>query len=195
MTGPSTIRLYGTVTDSIVDGPGLRFSVFVQGCTHGCPGCHNPESWPFEGGTEESIDELVKRVLGNKLCTGVTLSGGDPFQQPQASAEVARRVKAAGRNVWTYTGYLYEDLLRQLEALGNSDLLPEERDRLEAVRDLLALSDVLVDGPFVQSKRSLELKYCGSSNQRLIDLAQTRAQGRVVLWEDYDVFPTKPPSW
>lgn len=195
MSAPTIIRLYGTVNDSIVHGPGLRFTVFVQGCKHHCPGCHNPESWPFEGGTEESIDALIERILANKLVRGVTLSGGDPFEQPAACAEIARRVKAAGRNVWTYTGYLYEDLQRQLDCLNDPALDSAERDRLESISWLLSESDVLVDGPFVQEKRSLDLKFCGSTNQRLIDLAKTRAQGKVVLWQTFEDFPTKPPSW
>ncbi len=195
MVAPTTIRLYGTVHDSIVDGPGLRFSVFVQGCSHRCPGCHNEESWPAEGGTEELIDDLLERILANKLNQGVTLSGGDPFEQPEACAELARRVKAAGLNLWTYTGYRYEDLRHQIELLEDPAIDAGERCRLEAVRDLLDLSDVLVDGPFVLSQRSLGLKYRGSSNQCLIDLEKTRAQGRVVLWQTFDDYPTKPPSW
>lgn len=194
MSTPTTIRLFGTVNDSIVDGPGMRFSVFVQGCSHHCPGCHNPESWAFDAGEEVAIDDVVERIFENKLVSGVTLSGGDPFEQPAACAEIARRVKAAGRNVWVYTGYLYEDLLQQVAVL--SDASSEaERERLEAIRDLLAYADVLVDGPFVQAKRSLGLKYCGSSNQRLIDMNKTRKAGRVVLWQSFEDYPTKPPSW
>lgn len=221
MSTPTTIRLFGTVNDSIVDGPGMRFSVFVQGCSHHCPGCHNPESWAFDAGEEVAIDDVVARIFENKLVSGVTLSGGDPFEQPAACAEIARRVKAAGRNVWVYTGYLYEELLQQIAALpdgaavaaevgadagegadiaaaANEDAeahSASERERLEAVRDLLAYADVLVDGPFVQAKRSLGLKYCGSSNQRLIDMNKTRKAGRVVLWQSFEDYPTKPPSW
>ena len=221
MSTPKTIRLFGTVNDSIVDGPGMRFSVFVQGCSHHCPGCHNPESWAFDAGEEVAIDDVVERIFENKLVSGVTLSGGDPFEQPAACAEIARRVKAAGRNVWVYTGYLYEDLLQRIAALpdgvavavgagadagAGADIATAaneaakapsvaERERLEAVRDLLAYADVLVDGPFVQAKRSLGLKYRGSSNQRLIDMNKTRKAGRVVLWQSFEDYPTKPPSW
>ncbi len=206
MPTPTTIRLFGTVSDSIVDGPGMRFSVFVQGCTHKCPGCHNPESWPADAGEETCIDQLVARIRANKLTTGVTLSGGDPFEQPAASAELARQVKAAGLNVWVYTGYVYEDLLRMAgEAAGVGEApeagerttgeAPEASERAQAIRHLLEYADVLVDGPFVQAKRSLDLKYCGSSNQRLIDMNKTRAAGHVVLWQTFDNFPTKPPSW
>ena len=217
MPTPTTIRLFGTVSDSIVDGPGMRFSVFVQGCTHKCPGCHNPESWPADAGEETCIDQLVARIRANKLTTGVTLSGGDPFEQPAASAELARQVKAAGLNVWVYTGYVYEDLLRIAGEAAGVGEAPEagagttdealeagERttgeasaadERAQAIRHLLEYADVLVDGPFVQAKRSLDLKYCGSSNQRLIDMNKTRAAGHVVLWQTFDNFPTKPPSW
>ena len=105
MTAPNTIRLFGTAPDSIVDGPGLRFAVFVQGCTHGCPGCHNPESQPCAGGEERDIDGLVAEIAANKLAQGVTISGGEPFEQAAACAELARRCHALGLNVWAYSGY------------------------------------------------------------------------------------------
>ena len=179
---PDTIRIFGTAPDSIVDGPGLRYAVFVQGCSHACPGCHNPESHDPAGGTVMRIDDIVADIAGNGLISGVTLSGGDPFEQPAACAELARRAHALGHDVWTYTGYLYEDLA------GSSD---------EAVRALLAETDVLVDGPFVKAKKSYLLLWKGSSNQRVIDLAAMRAAAsdKIVLWESHDAFPTKPESW
>ena len=182
MAAPETIRLFGTVTDSIVDGPGLRFSVFVQGCSHECPGCHNEGSWPFEGGTESTIDQLMERIFAHKIDRNLTLSGGDPFEQAAACAEVARRAKAQGYNIWIYSGSLYEDLLKRAET--DAD-----------VCSLLETCDVLVDGPFVKELRSLGLLYRGSSNQRLIDLVATRKAGAVVCWEKKDEFPTKPASW
>ncbi len=178
---PATIRIFGTAPDSIVDGPGLRFAVFVQGCSHGCPGCHNPESQPHEGGEVRSIDSLVAEVAANKLASGVTLSGGEPFEQATACAEVARRCRALGLGVWTYSGYTYE----QLEA-GVPDA---------SARELLDATDVLVDGPFVQSLHSFDLAWRGSSNQRLVDVAATRAAGRVVEWSVPVEVPLKPPSW
>ncbi len=178
MSAPETIRLYGTAPDSIVDGPGLRYAVFVQGCSHHCPGCHNESSQPFDGGTVERIDDVVERILANKLVQGVTLSGGEPFEQPAACAEIARQMRERGLNIWTYSGYTYEDLLA----------MPKAQELLEA-------SDVLVDGPFVQALHSYDLSWRGSSNQRVIDLNQTRAQGHVVLWESHETFPTKPASW
>lgn len=169
---PDTIRLYGLVTDSIVDGPGFRAAIFTQGCPHGCPGCHNPGSHAFDGGTVYPLEEVEKKFSGNPLLDGITLTGGEPFCQAAACAELARRAREKGLNVWTYTGYTYE----QLTAMGDPD-----------VDALLSRTDVLVDGPFVLSERSLELDFRGSRNQRLIDLAKTRAQGAVALYA--------PPEW
>ena len=180
MTAPTHIRVFGTESDSIVDGPGLRCAIFTQGCTHGCPGCHNPDSHALEGGQERSIAELVEGICQNPMTQGVTLSGGDPFDQVQASAELARQIKERGYNLWTYTGYLYEDL---------------EASDDPAVRQLLDCTDVLVDGPFVQSRASYDLEWRGSSNQRLVDVKRSRAQGKVVLWQPHAFVPPKPSSW
>lgn len=165
---PSTIRLYGMVNDSIVDGPGYRFSVFTQGCPHHCEGCHNPESHDPEGGTLYTLDEVEKRFSANPLLSGITLSGGEPFMQPAACAELARRAHAKGLDVWTYTG---------------SNLEQHQQSDDPAVHALLNETDVLVDGPFILAQRSLELLYCGSKNQRIIDMNKTRQQGEIVLWE------------
>lgn len=185
------IRLYGMVPDSIVDGPGLRFAVFVQGCSHHCHGCHNPESWTTDGGTVYTLDQIVGMLQSTKMPQGVTLSGGDPFEQPVACAEFARRVKELGYNVWAYSGYTYEQLL--VRAAGEGVTAEEAR----ATGDLLATADVLVDGPFIESKRSLELHWCGSTNQRVIDLVKTRARtdGQLVLWQPAWEPPKKPDSW
>ena len=178
---PDTIRIFGTAPDSIVDGPGLRYAVFTQGCTHDCPGCHNPESHDPNAGTVMSIDVIIADIRKNGLVQGVTLSGGDPFEQPAACAELARRVHDEfSVDVWTYTGYLYEDLAASDDP---------------AVQELLAQTDVLVDGPFVQALKSYTLTWKGSSNQRVIDMNATRTTGEIVLWESHDVFPTKPESW
>lgn len=182
MSAPETIRLYGTVPDSIVDGPGLRYAIFVQGCSHACPGCHNPESQPHEGGIVRSIADVVAEIQANGLVKGVTLSGGEPFEQAASCAEVARWLKELGYDIWTYTGYQYEELLARAE-------------RDDAVCALLEVTDVLVDGPYVASLRSLGLRWCGSSNQRLIDVAASRKAGSVVLWETREVLFQKPPSW
>ena len=178
---PDTIRIFGTAPDSIVDGPGLRYAVFTQGCSHDCPGCHNPESHDFAGGTVVRIDDIVADIRKNGLIQGVTLSGGDPFEQPAACAELARRIRdELHLGIWAFTGFLYEDLLASDDP---------------AVRELLDLIDVLVDGPFVERLKSYTLVWKGSSNQRVIDMAKTRAAGKIVLWESRDEFPTKPASW
>ena len=171
---PDTIRLYGLVTDSIVDGPGYRTAIFVQGCPYHCEGCHNPESQPFEGGTVWTLDDVEKKFANNPLLSGITLSGGEPAEQAAPCAELARRAHQKGLNVWTYTGSTLEKLT-------------ERAKDDPALAALLAETDVLVDGPFILAQRSLELDFCGSKNQRLIDMNETRRQGKIILWT--------PPVW
>lgn len=162
------IRIFGTAEDSIVDGPGIRFAVFTQGCPHHCPGCHNPESHPFDGGRLADTQEIIAQMTGNPLLDGLTLSGGDPMCQPEPCLELAQAARAAGLNVWCYTGYTWESLLQENNP---------------ARMALLAAVDVLVDGPFVLAQRSLELKFCGSRNQRLIDVRMSLAAGEPVIWQ------------
>ena len=162
------IRIAGTVGDSIVDGPGLRLTVFTQGCPHRCPGCHNPETHDPAGGHDADTGEILAALARNPLASGVTLSGGEPFCQPQPLAELARLVHSLGKDVTAYSGWTYEQLVEQHDP---------------AVDDLLAQVDVLIDGPFLLEQRNLELTFRGSENQRLIDMNKTRQQGRVVLLE------------
>ena len=166
------IRIAGTVDDSIVDGPGFRYTVFTQGCSHHCPGCHNPETHDFAGGRTVDTDAIVAQMRANPLLDGLTLSWGDPMEQPAPCAELARQAHALGLNVWCYTGYTLEQLLQEADP-----------DRMALLRE----TDVLVDGPFLLAQRSLELKYCGSRNQRLIDVKKTLSSGVPTLWE--------PPVW
>lgn len=168
-----TLRLYGLVKDSIVDGPGYRTAIFTQGCPHRCPGCHNPESHAMEGGAVWTLDDIEAKFAGNDKLSGITLSGGEPFLQAAPCAELARRAHARGMSVWTYTGFTYERLCEMAAA----DV---------GVRALLAQSDVLVDGPYLAAERSLELLFCGSRNQRVIDLAKTRGSGQVSLFTQPD---------
>ncbi|NHM28017.1 anaerobic ribonucleoside-triphosphate reductase activating protein [Desulfofundulus sp. TPOSR] len=154
--------------ESVVDGPGLRDVVFVQGCPHRCPGCHNPDSWDFGGGTEVDVADVLVSLPSSPLITGVTFSGGEPFCQAAALAEVARHAKARGLNLWIYTGYTWEELLDHPDP---------------AVLRLLALADVVVDGRFVQEEAYLDLPFRGSANQRLIDVRESLNTGNVVLWE------------
>ena len=162
------IRIFGTAEDSIVDGPGIRFAVFTQGCPHHCPGCHNPESHPFDGGRLADTREIIAQMTENPLLDGLTLSGGDPMCQPEPCLELAQAAHHAGLNVWCYTGYTWEALLAENDT---------------ARMALLAAVDVLVDGPFILEQRSLELKFCGSRNQRLIDVRKSRTAGEPVIWQ------------
>lgn len=163
------LRIAGIVNDSIVDGPGLRLTVFFQGCPHCCPGCHNPQTHDMEGGRETDTAELIALMDNNPLLDGLTLSGGEPFIQPEAALVLARAAKARGLNIWAYTGAAYEALLEKHDV---------------ATDALLTICDVLVDGPFILVQRSLDLSFRGSRNQRLIDLEKTRQAGMVVERSD-----------
>lgn len=169
---PEPLRIAGVQQDSIVDGPGIRYVIFTQGCPHHCPGCHNPQTHDPEGGKEADVQEILAQIAGNPLASGVTFSGGEPFLQAEALVPVAEEVKKLGKHLMIYTGYLYGQLAASDEP---------------GVRRLLELADVLVDGPFVLEERDLTLTYRGSSNQRVIDLVKTRESGEIVLYRsEYD---------
>lgn len=168
------LRIAGYIDDSIVDGEGMRFTVFTQGCPHHCPGCHNPETWDESPSAGRYVDtgDLMSIIAQNPLLRGVTFSGGEPFLQAAPLAELARAAHACHLDVWSYSGYTCEELLAMAEAR------PE-------VRALLDDLDVLVDGPFVLAERDLSLRFRGSRNQRVLDMAATRRSGRAVLrYED-----------
>ena len=158
------LYLAGIQEDSIVDGPGIRTVFFAQGCPHHCPGCHNPETWSFEGGTEMDENTLFAIADSNPLSRGVTFSGGEPFAQAEGFARLAELLKAAGYEVASYTGYTFEQLI-------------EGTDRQ---RSLLEKLDVLIDGPFLQAERTLEAPFRGSKNQRIIDVPQSLLKGEAV---------------
>ena len=162
------IRINGIVNDSIVDGPGLRLAVFVQGCPHRCPGCHNPETHDPGRGQSRDTEDILRLIEENPLLDGLTLSGGEPFEQPEACLALSTAARGRGLNVWIYSGYSYEALLKKRQA---------------AIKGLLDACDVLADGPFLLAERSLELDFRGSRNQRLIDLKASRKEGRAVLWQ------------
>ena len=170
MKKADSIRLAGIVRESIVDGPGIRFTVFCQGCPHACEGCHNPETHDFAGGKDISIDRLLEEIDKDKLLAGVTFSGGEPFCQPEAFAELGRRVKERGLNITVFSGYTLE----QLEEMAVQ--------RAE-IRELLDLTDILIDGPFIKEQRDLTLQFRGSGNQRVIDMNETRKTGEVSIWK------------
>ena len=158
------LNLSGIVQDSIVDGPGIRTTIFCQGCPHHCPGCHNPETWDFGCGTDMEVERLVEIVRGNPLCRGVTFSGGEPFAQAAGYARLAKLLKAAGYEVASYSGYTFEELLE-----GSNEQ-----------KDLLASIDILIDGPFLQDQKSLEIAFRGSRNQRILDVPASLAAGQAV---------------
>jgi len=165
------MRIAGLVHDSIVDGPGLRYVVFTQGCSLCCAGCHNPDTWDRSGGTEISVDEIIKEMLSNPLTDGLTLSGGEPFEQAADCASLAAAAHDGGLSVWVYSGKTYEVLL-------------EEAKHEASIESFLAQIDVLIDGSFVLSERTLSQKWCGSKNQRILDVKKSIAAGKGVLLYD-----------
>ena len=154
----SALKISGIIDESIVDGPGLRFTVFTQGCPHRCPGCHNPQTHDFDGGSWMDTDEIMARFDEDPLLAGMTFSGGEPFCQPEPLCELARQVKARGKNIVIYSGYTFD----QLKEMAVKD---------EWVENLLNMCDLLVDGPYVEALRDLDLLFRGSSNQRILDLS------------------------
>jgi anaerobic ribonucleoside-triphosphate reductase activating protein len=163
------LTIGGIEGESIVDGPGFRYTVFVQGCNFRCPGCHNPQLQSFEGGRRVSVAELVAAIKANPLLSGLTLSGGDPFTQAAPCAALAEEVRALGLGVMVYTGYLWEDILAA--------------DR-PGWRRLIEAACILVDGPFILAQKNIDLRFRGSANQRLIDVPHSLAAGRVILFPE-----------
>ena len=158
------LNLSGIVADSIVDGPGIRTTIFCQGCPHHCPGCHNPETWDFGCGTDVPVEDLAEIVRSNPLCRGVTFSGGEPFAQSEGFARLAVLLKEKGYEVASYSGYTFEELL----------------EGSDAQKKLLASIDVLIDGPFLLEEKTLEAAFRGSWNQRILDVPKSLAAGKAV---------------
>ena len=158
------LDLSGIVSDSIVDGPGIRTTIFSQGCPHHCKGCHNPETWAFGCGTKMPVEVIVDIVTSNPLCRGVTFSGGEPFAQAAGFAKLAAALKEKGYEVASYSGYTFEELLHGSE---------DQKKLLEAI-------DILIDGPFVLAQKSLEIAFRGSRNQRILDVKKSLAEDRAV---------------
>ena len=162
------MKLAGINSESVVDGDGIRLTIFGQGCPHHCEGCHNPTTWAFDGGDETPVDDVIRKVKENPLLSGVTFSGGEPFVHAHDFYEIAKAVHEMGLDVWSYSGYTLEEL--QKMATSNED-----------VNNFLNEIDVLVDGKFILAQRDLSLRFRGSSNQRIIDMKTTRERGKIVL--------------
>jgi len=170
------MRLSGITPESLVDGPGLRYVIFTQGCQHYCPNCHNPESWDINGGKEFSIKEIIRMIKKQKKTNyaakikGITFSGGEPFLQAGELSQAAAAAHQIGFDVVTYTGFTYEELTENGKSGGETN-------------DLLRETDLLIDGKYVDEKRTTNLPFRGSSNQRIIDIAKTRESGKIVLYD------------
>lgn len=160
------LRISGTVDESIVDGQGIRYTIFTQGCPHACEGCHNPHTHDFQSGKDVDIQELFDEICENPLLKGVTFSGGEPFCQPEPLIELAKQIHTRKLDITTYTGYTLEELQNKDNPL---------------IDELLKQTDVLIDGKFIAAKRDLTLTFRGSSNQRVIDMNATRKSGNITL--------------
>lgn len=167
-----SIRISGIINESIVDGPGIRLVVFAQGCIHNCKDCHNPHTHNFSDGYDMEINDIIELIKSNSLLDGLTLSGGDPFEQPLAASKLAIKVKDLGLSVVTYTGYTFEKLIKRGE-------------QSQEVKALLLATDILIDGCFQIENKDLTLPFIGSSNQRIIDVRLSLDKKEIVLERSY----------
>lgn len=165
------IRLAGIAENSLVNGKGLRKVFFSQGCSHHCEGCFNQHTWEFTGGRMFDMDELVQKVKDEPFLDGVTFSGGDPFQQADKFAYLAKKLHEANINIWAYTGYTFEELMKLAQTNPH-------------IKQMINNVDVIVDGRFMKDKMSENLKYCGSSNQRVIDVKSSLNENKIILFKD-----------
>lgn len=161
------LQIAGIIDDSVVDGPGVRYTIFTQGCSHCCPGCHNPETHDYNGGTSVKIDDLMADIVRFKYIKGVTLSGGEPFDQPEALTELVARLKNKGYDVLLFSGYTFEEII-------------QDSAKIQALNHI----DTLIDGRFDIKQHAPTLRFSGSSNQRVIDVRQSMAKGQIHLKEE-----------
>lgn len=163
------LRIAGIIKESVVDGPGIRYVIFTQGCPHNCPGCHNPETHDTHGGYEMDTKDIICDIKSSIFLNGITFSGGEPFLQAERLSIIAESIKSLGLSIVTYTGYTFEELLK------DSDY---------HINKLLNLTDILVDGKFILDEKDISLKFRGSKNQRLIDVKKSlSASTPVILYE------------
>ena len=160
------MKISGIVEESIVDGPGIRFTIFFQGCIHNCFKCHNPDTHDINKGMEISVEEIIQKIKNMPYVDGVTLSGGDPLMQIDECLKLCKKLKELNLNIIVYTGYTYEKLIRMTNY---------------KYQELFNYIDYLIDGHFVYSLLDLTLKYKGSSNQRIIDIKETLKNKEIVI--------------
>ena len=160
------IRLAGIECDSVTDGPGIRLVLFLQGCPHQCCGCHNPDTWDYSGGRGYSFTDIHRLIQAYYYSAGVTFSGGEPFLQARALARLGKQIKEAGYTIVTYSGYRFEELVAG-------------RSTQDGWGELLQVTDILIDGPYVEARKSVSLPFRGSDNQRLISVPQTLDSGGI----------------
>lgn len=170
----TTLRIAGCKKHSSVNGPGVRYVLFMQGCTHHCPGCQNPETWDPVGGMAVNVEDIIQEIRSTRYLDGVTLSGGDPLLQPDAARTIAKAMQEDSLNVWLYTGWTYEQIMR-----GSAG---------QKAKEVLPYVNVLVDGPFVEQRKTGHSFWRGSDNQRLIDVQASLAQKQVVEWQSEKSF-------
>lgn len=162
------LRIYGLEQNSYVDGPGIRMAIFFQGCLKHCEGCHNPKSHPINGGDKTDTEDIKKKIAEDPLLDGITLTGGEPFLQPKPALNIAKFAHSRNLSVWCYSGYTWDELNWW------------EDTRKELLREI----DVLVDGPFEIGKKSFDILWRGSRNQRIIDVKKSLEKGEVVEWKE-----------
>jgi anaerobic ribonucleoside-triphosphate reductase activating protein len=166
----NSIRLAGIAYGSLVNGPGLRRVLFSQGCRHNCRGCFNPETHSFTEGKLCNMDEIIEEIKNDTIISGITFSGGDPFEQADKFAYIAGSIRETGKNIWCYTGYTFEYIL-------------ENKEQRTGWNDLLNNIDVLIDGRFEEDKKVTGLKFRGSGNQRIIDVKESLKENKVIEYK------------
>ena len=159
------LNLSGIIKESIVDGKGIRYVIFVQGCPHHCYGCQNPSTWEFKQNILIDEQKIIDDILDNALCSGITLSGGEPFTQAKDLLPLVQKIHSLGKNVWAYTGYTFEQLIQFND------------DRTELLKNI----DVLVDGRFILEQRDISLQFRGSKNQRVINVQKSLQEKQIIL--------------
>ncbi|MEG1559689.1 MAG: anaerobic ribonucleoside-triphosphate reductase activating protein [Clostridia bacterium] len=167
------LRLAGVIRESIVDGPGIRLTVFLQGCPHDCPGCHNPETHNINGGYVGNIEKILEAVDADPLLRGITLSGGEPFLQSEAVLPLVKAIISRNKDIVVFSGYTFEELIE----------LSEVRP---SIIELLKRTFMLIDGRFIIERKNISLLFRGSENQRIIDVQKSLETRSAVLFKEYN---------